>query len=61
MTANPRAADLPDAGGYTFRCGCNPRQRIICTTHCQWQSCTRGDHTEACVRGERVGARTEEE
>lgn len=53
MTATPRAADLP-AHDYTFRCGCQPGRRIVCSTHCQWQGCTRDRHTDACVAGERI-------
>ena len=37
-----------------FLCGCDPRNGVICSTHCQWQGCTRTVHTDACIRGERV-------
>jgi len=39
---------------YTFGCGCCPSRRTICSTHCQWQGCTRDRHTDACVAGERI-------
>lgn len=41
---------------YVFRCGCSPTRGIICGAHCQIQGCSRqdGQHTDACVRGERI-------
>jgi hypothetical protein len=39
-----------------FSCGCDPRYDVICETHCQWQGCAPGDHTGACVKGERLVA-----
>lgn len=39
---------------YQFRCGCTPTRGQICTTHCQWQDCTGGTHTAACIAGNRT-------
>lgn len=46
--------DLGEDGALTWRCGCRPARGVICDTHCQWQACSGGFHTQACIRGERV-------
>ncbi len=37
-------------------CPCDRSRGYICSTHCQWQGCTRDGqlHTDHCLNGDRI-------